>query len=97
MIAIDWTSLGLGLIVGALVGALFFTGLAWGIRLALRAARPAPVLLMSAALRIGVLLGVGWLIAGQGLTALAGFALAFVAARFTATAITRPSAGTEGR
>lgn len=96
MIAIDWSAFGLGAVIGALVGALFFAGLAYGMRLALRASRPAPVLLLSAALRIGLLLSVGWLVAGQGLAALAGFALAFVAARFSATAIARPRAVAEG-
>ena len=77
MIAFDWGAFGLGAGAGLLAGALFFAGLAFGIRLALRAARPAAVLLL------------GWLVATQSGTALGGFALAFVMVRFVALALAR--------
>ncbi len=93
MITIDWGAVGLGIAAGAMAGAVFFVGLALGMRLALRSARPMPILLLSSGLRIGMLLGVGWLIAQRSPTALAGFALGFVAARVIAVAMARPSAG----
>lgn len=89
MITVDWVILGYGALAGAAAGALFFAGLAWGLRLALRSRRPMPVLLLSAALRIAALLCVGWLVAGQGITALAGFALAFLMLRFGILAFAR--------
>ncbi len=95
MIAIDWSVFGLGAIAGAAVGAAFFGGLALGMRLALRSAKPAPILLLSSVLRIAVLLGIGWLIAQRSPTALVGFALSFVAARFVAIAVARLPAGTD--
>jgi hypothetical protein len=88
---IDWVSLGLGAVAGVLASTLFFAGLAWGMRLALRSARPMPVLLISAGLRIAALLGAGWLVAGQGASALAGFALAFLVTRFAILAVARPA------
>ena len=95
MIPIDWGSIGLGAAAGAVAGALFFAGLAFGLRLALRSARPAPVLLASGALRIAALLGLGWLVSQAGPMALAAFALAFLGTRFVAIAIARPPAKPE--
>lgn len=95
MSAIDWTALGLGAFAGAVAGGLFFAGLALGMRLALGRARPTAILLASAALRIAALLGLGWLVAGQGGSALAGFALAFLLVRFGAITVARPAAKTE--
>ncbi|WP_323035780.1 ATP synthase subunit I [Pararhodobacter sp.] len=97
MSTLDWTWLGLGALAGAVASVLFFAGLAWGMRLALRTARPTPVLLLSAAIRIALLLGAGWLIAAQGPWALAGFALAFLAARFAILAIFRRPTTNEAR
>ena len=90
MIEIDWATFAFGALAGLAAGALFFAGLAFGMRLALRRARPMSVLLPSAALRIALLLGAGWWVAGQGGAALAGFALAFVALRFVLLATIRP-------
>lgn len=95
MMAIDWTMLGLGALAGGLASALFFAGLAWGMRLALRARRPTPVLLLSGAIRIGAVLAVGWLVAGQGAASLAGFALAFLVVRFGIIAFARPRSAHE--
>lgn len=78
---LDWSMFAVGLLTGSAAAALFFAGLALGIRLALPAARPMTVLLPSAALRIALLLVAGWWVAGYGAAALAGFALAFVALR----------------
>ncbi|WP_415182486.1 ATP synthase subunit AtpR [Phaeovulum sp.] len=96
MTGIDWGSLGLGALAGGVGAALFFAGLALGMRLALRSARPTPILLLSGALRIGALLAFGALVANiGGATALAGFALAFVLVRFAVIAVARPSAKPE--
>ncbi|QIE54209.1 ATP synthase subunit AtpR [Pikeienuella piscinae] len=86
---LDFGLFGLGLLAGAMAAALFFAGLAWGMRLALRAARPVSVLLASAALRIALLLGVGWWVAAQGMAAGVGFALAFLAMRLALLATLR--------
>ncbi|SMX48844.1 ATP synthase subunit I [Maliponia aquimaris] len=89
MIAVDWMGLGFGALAGAVASGLFFAGLAWGMRLALRSARPTQVLLISGALRIAALLGAGWLVAELGAWELAGFALAFLPIRFAALSIAR--------
>ncbi|MGB3247087.1 MAG: ATP synthase subunit AtpR [Sulfitobacter sp.] len=90
MMSIDWSALMLGLAVGAGISALFFAGLAFGMRLALGAARPTGILLVSAGLRIALLLAVGWLVAQMGVWAFAGYALSFLLIRFVAIAIARP-------
>lgn len=95
MIVLDWTLLVPGLLAGAAAAGLFLAGLAAGIRLALRRARPSPVLFLSAALRIAAVLGLGWWIAGLGAQALAGFALGFVLMRTLVLAVVRP-AGARG-
>lgn len=88
----DLSTFALGLLAGGIAAALFFAGLAWGMRLALRSARPLAVLLPSAALRIGLLLGAGWWVATLGgAVALAGFALAFLVARVALLAAVRPA------
>lgn len=89
---LDYALFGLGLLAGVLAGALYFAGLAWGMRLALRAARPVAVLLPSAALRIALLLGAGFWISGLGALALAGFALAFLVVRLVVTRVALPAA-----
>ncbi len=95
MIVFDWAMLGLGALAGVIAATLFFAGLAWGMRIALRQTRPMPVLLLSGAVRIAVLLGIGWLVAGQGAVALASFMLVFLVARFVILALARPSAPQE--
>lgn len=88
MISFDWTTFGLGIFAGSAVGVLFFSGLALGIRLAMRTSRPTPFLMLSAMFRIVALLGVCWLVANQGGgLMLTGFALAFVIVRFVAITI----------
>lgn len=80
---IDWGGMLLGLSIGVPVSALFFAGLAWGVRLALRSGQPQGWLLLSAALRIAILLGVGFWIAVSATDSwpLAGYALGFFLVR----------------
>ncbi|KIQ96272.1 ATP synthase subunit I [Lysobacter sp. A03] len=93
MNGIDWGAFGLGTVAGAIAGTIFFAGLAFGLRLALRGSRPMPVLALSALLRITALLAAGWLVArAGGAAALAGYALGFLATRFAAVALARPTA-----
>lgn len=89
MIELNWVLLGWGAVAGALAGIVFFIGLAWGMRLALKSAQPTVWLLASSTLRIAGLLGLGWLVAGFGSAALAGFALAFLLVRTVVLAFTR--------
>lgn len=89
----EWTMFALGLLGGSLSSVLFFGGLALGMRYALRAARPARALLLSAAVRIALLLAVVWWVAGLGIAALGGFALGFLVARFAILAAQRPRLG----
>jgi hypothetical protein len=92
MIAVDWSALALGGVVGAVLGALFFVGLAVGMRYALRSGNPVTVLSLSAALRISALLGGGWIVLGQGgAWACLGYALAFFATRLITTISVRIS------
>lgn len=93
MIPIEWSAVGLGALTGAVAGTLFFAGLAFGLRQALRSARPGAVLLASGVLRITAMAGLGWLVARSGAIALAAFALAFMGTRLVAVALAgRPSA-----
>ncbi|EEX08474.1 conserved hypothetical protein [Ruegeria lacuscaerulensis ITI-1157] len=93
MIDLDWTGFLMGFVSGGVVGAVYFAGLALSIRLALRAARPTALLLTSSALRITMVLGLGWLAAQGGPANLAGFAMAFLLARVAAIAMARPERG----
>ncbi len=93
MINVDWTSVTVGLAAGTLMGAFFFLGLAFGMRIALRTKIPIKVLALSAALRIAALLGVGWAIVQQGGPwSTLGFGIAFFVIRFIATTCVRAGA-----
>lgn len=82
MINLEWSDFLLGMLIGLGFSALFFAGLAWGMKLALRRADSVIVLLSSAALRIAALLAGGWLVATWlGIGGAAGFAAAFIAVR----------------
>ncbi len=82
MISVDWGAFLLGALIGCGFSALFFAGLAWGMKLALRRSSPVPVLLSSAALRIALLLAAGWGVAAWlGSAGVAGFAMAFIVLR----------------
>ena len=91
MISMDWDALLRGFLWGLPVSALFFAGLAWGMRLALRSTQPASLLLLSSALRIAALLGVGYWVSAAASKAwpLAGYALAFFLVRVLAVARAR--------
>lgn len=91
VVQMDWNAMALGLAVGVPVSVLFFVGLAWGMRLALRSRRPGSLLLLSAACRIAILLGIGFWIATSGTNAwpLAGYALAFFLVRLAAVSRAR--------
>lgn len=90
MIAIDWTAVMTGAVIGGAVSGAFFAGLAAGMRLALRSATPVKVLALSAGLRIGLLLAVGWAVVALGGTwAALGYGAAFVVLRFIATTYMR--------
>ncbi len=96
MIAMDWPALIMGAAIGGLVSGCFFAGLALGMRLALRSGAPVLVLALSAALRIALLLAVGWYVVAQGGPwAGLGFAAAFLLLRFLAMTYMRigPIAG----
>ena len=86
LVQMDWNAMLLGLAVGIPVSVLFFVGLAWGMRLALRSHRPGSVLLVSAVCRIAVLLAIGFWITTSRPNAwpLVGYALAFLLVRMAA-------------
>ncbi|HSH49053.1 MAG TPA: hypothetical protein VK991_10755 [Halomonas sp.] len=75
-----------GAAVGVPVSGLFFAGLAWGMARALDSRRPGGLLLLSAAVRMAMLLGVGLWLAASSATAwpMAGYALAFFLVRLIA-------------
>lgn len=91
---IDWPAvlpdlareLALGLVVGVPVSSLFFAGLAWGMARALKSDRAEGLLLLSAMLRLAMLLGAGFWLAASSATAwpIAGYALAFLVVRMIA-------------
>lgn len=84
MMVIDWGAVLLGFSVGVPVSLLFFAGLAWGMRRALRSTRPELVLLLSSGSRIAMLLAVGLRVAASGRWPLAGYVLAFFLVRLAA-------------
>ena len=93
MIAFDWTHLVIGLAVGAGISALYFAGLAYGMRFALRTGAPQRVLFISAAARMAILLGMGWVVTLQyGPWAFVGYGAAFFVVRFIATTVARVGA-----
>lgn len=91
MTPFDASAVLLGLGIGALASMAYFAGLGFGIRVALGGARPFRLLILSAALRIAALLGVGWLVGGLGgAWSLLGYAAAFLVMRFVVTTFARP-------
>lgn len=90
---VDWQAVLLGFSFGVPVSVLFFVGLAWGMRLALRSARPGVLLLLSSLCRIAVLLAVGFWVNASADNAwpLAGCALAFFLVRLVAVRWAQPA------
>lgn len=90
MIATDWTAVILGLAIGSVMSGVFFAGLAFGMRLALRVTQPVKILILSAALRFVLLLGVGWsVVSYAGPWAFAGYAGAFLILRLIVTTVVK--------
>lgn len=83
MIALDTSALWIGFAVGVPASALFFVGLAMGMRLALSSERPAIWLLVSFFGRTAVLLGAGFLLTKylHPLWSIVGYMLAFLVVR----------------
>jgi len=81
--AIDGLALLAGFLAGIIASALFFAGLAWGMRRALDSPRPALLLLASFLLRATLLLGAGLALAQwlQPLSCWAGYFAAFLLVR----------------
>lgn len=93
MILIDWTAVVTGLAAGSVISTLYFAGLAFGVRLALRRENPVAILTLSAVLRILALLGAAGLVVWlTGPWAGIGFAAAFVVARLFATTFAKVTA-----
>lgn len=90
MSGIDWQTLMFGLAAGAVASTVFFGGLAFGMRLALRRTRTSAILLLSAVLRITLLLGVGWFVARSGNWAFLGYVASFLLVRLIAVSVARP-------
>jgi len=93
MMVVDWEAVLLGFTFGVPVSVLFFAGLAWGMRLALRSTRPWAVLLISSLCRIAMLLAVGFWVAASGDNGwtLAGYAFAFFLVRLVAVRWAQPA------
>jgi len=90
MIYVDWFGILLGLCVGTVMGVLFFAGLAFGMRFAMRTQCPIRLLALSAGLRITGLLVTGWFIVVQGgLWTALGYGVAFFGARIIVTTLAR--------
>lgn len=97
MIPFEWSQILIGMGVGAAISTLYFAGLAYGMRTALRTLSPIRILSMSAALRMAMLLGAGWIVTSQsGPWAFVGYGAAFFILRFVATTWARIGAKTEG-
>ncbi len=94
MIEFDARALLLGLALGLPASALYFAGLAWGMRRALRSRAPGALLLLSFLVRAGLLLGlVLWALRlAPSLWLLAGYLAAFVLVRQLAVWRARASA-----
>ncbi len=93
MITVDWQAVLVGLSFGLPVSALFFAGLAWGMRRALNSGRPALWLMTSSFCRIAILLAIGFQVTASAGSnwAIAGYALAFFLARLIAVLWARVS------
>lgn len=86
MMAFEGLPFLLGFLLGLVASSLFFIGLAWGVGLALKSSRPNSTLFISFVLRLGWLLGIGFLLASLTATLwpILGYALAYFVVRFIA-------------
>ena len=91
----DWIGFVAGIAIGLLASGLFFAGLGISVRLAMRSKRPGSLLLVSAGLRITLLLLAGWGATRIGLWSLAGFAAGFLVVRLTTISWVRAAIGQE--
>ena len=90
MIPFEWTQIMIGICAGTAISALYFAGLAYGMRIALRTTSPIRILSISATLRMVMLLGAGWVVTTQsGPWAFVGYGAAFFVVRFIATTVAR--------
>lgn len=97
MIAVDWNAVLLGVAIGTVMSAVYFAGLGYGMRLALRTASPVRILAFSAAIRIAALLAVGWIaVEIGGAWAFAGYGISFFVVRSFATTVARAGVPSEG-
>jgi F1F0 ATPase subunit 2 len=86
MTGFDLSALALGLMIGTVAGTAFFAGLRLGMNIALRSTKPVVLLVLSSAVRISALLGVGWLVTLHGgAWSFLGYATAFLIIRFGVT------------
>ena len=93
----NWAGLLIGMLAGGVFAALFFAGLAWGMKLALRRTNPIAILLPSAVLRIAVVIAGGWAVAvWVGTVAAVSFAVAFIVFRTVLLAWMQVPSKTEG-
>lgn len=96
MMDFNWIGFLIGSLAGCVFAAVFFAGLAWGMKIALRRSNPVAVLLPSAALRIAAVLAGGWAVATWlGIAAALGFAVAFIVLRAVLLAWVRGTVPTE--
>ena len=88
---IDWQGVLWGFGAGLVVSFVYFAGLAASVRFALGASRPVAVLLPSAAVRIALLLSVGWLVTAGAteVWVFVGYGAAFFVVRYLATLLAR--------
>ena len=93
----NWADVALGFTIGTLVSAIYFASLALSVRIALRGKRTCSMLLISAALRIPLLLLAAWAIVQTGASSALGFAIAFLIVRFLAVAIARSFPSSEAQ
>jgi len=93
MMPFEWTQVLFGVIVGIGMSTVYFVGLAYSVRIALRSGRSMLILTISATLRIAMLLGIGWLVTSYlGPWAIYGYGGSFFIARFVATAVANTGA-----
>ena len=87
----EWLILLVALVMGVLLGALFFGGLWWTVRKSLYSKRPALWIFGSLILRLSIVAAGFYLFSGHYWGRLLLCLLGFVAARFAVIRLTRPS------